>query len=46
MEDQFVDLTHQNVHDVLTVELPGWQEMQKLQFSHEEFRQEEEEAAE
>jgi hypothetical protein len=30
MEDQWVDLTHQNVDDVLTIELKGWTELEKL----------------
>ena len=33
MEAQIVDLTHQNIADVLTVELNGWNELEKLQGS-------------
>jgi hypothetical protein len=29
-EDQMVDLTHQDISDVLTVELRGWVELRKL----------------
>jgi thymidylate kinase len=32
MENQIVDLTHQNIDDVLTVELGSWEELEKLQF--------------
>jgi predicted ATPase len=36
MEDQIVDLTHQNIDDVLTLELDSWGELEKLQFQWEE----------
>lgn len=32
MEEQIVDLTHQNIDDLLTVELDNWNELEKLQF--------------
>ena len=32
MEGQIVDLTHQNVDDLLTVELDNWNELEKLQY--------------
>lgn len=37
MEDQIVDLTHQNITDVLTVDLERAEDLRKLQFDREEF---------